>query len=85
MNPEITQKMADNYLKTGACPFCGSFDIEGSEFDFSTESQMMECIACGERWQELYRCYGISDVDFNREIEFTREGEKEYEVKIYKI
>jgi len=47
-----------------ACPFCGSGNIEGQQFDVQagTASQPINCTDCGAEWSDVYTLDTISDV-----------------------
>lgn len=52
----------------GACPFCGSGDIEGDSYDYEAAQvwQVVHCLACGEEWTDVYEL---------RRVEVWRSGE----------
>ena len=43
------------------CPFCGSDDISGGpvEVEAGCAWQNVDCLACDEQWQDLYRLASI--------------------------
>lgn len=43
----------------GQCPFCGSQEIDASDYDGGSELTMtVTCASCGEEWHEIYRFVG---------------------------
>lgn len=73
MTQQLTQEMADKYLKNPTeCPFCGSDEDlncpSGAGFDWDTESALMECGVCGGIWQDVYALTRIANEDFTKEF-----------------
>jgi hypothetical protein len=54
------------YIQRGgvACPFCGSSNIEGRQFDVQagTAWQPMTCMDCNREWNDVYRLDAISEI-----------------------
>ena len=50
---------------SGHCPYCGSVEIEGDdwEVDGDRTTQEVSCNACGRRWYDLYQLAGYHDRD----------------------
>jgi hypothetical protein len=48
-----------------ACPFCGSWDIEGGSMDFEAGeiAQRISCHECDERWTDVYKLAAVADPD----------------------
>jgi len=48
-----------------ACPFCGSWDIEGGSMDFEAGEiiQGISCHECNERWTDVYKLVAVADSD----------------------
>jgi transposase-like protein len=48
-----------------ACPFCGSWDIEGGSMDFEAGeiAQRISCHECNERWTDVYKLAAVADPD----------------------
>lgn len=46
------------------CPFCGSSDITGGQFDCDDHGawQPVSCDACGKRWQDVYHRDRVADL-----------------------
>lgn len=46
------------------CPFCGSSDITGDQFDCDDHGawQPVSCDACGKRWQDVYHRDRVADL-----------------------
>ncbi len=63
MNPQKAQE----YLKHHglACPFCGSWDIEGGSMDFGAGeiAQRICCHICTEMWTDVYKLAAVADPD----------------------
>ncbi len=61
MNPE----KAKEYLEQRglACPFCGSWDIEGGSMDFDSGeiAQRISCHECSEQWTDVYKLAAVAD------------------------
>ena len=60
-------KQAKKYLEQRglACPFCGSWDIEGGSMDFDAGeiAQRISCHKCDERWTDVYKLVAVADPD----------------------
>jgi hypothetical protein len=60
-------KQAKKYLEQGgiACPFCGSWDIDGGSMNFESGeiAQRISCHECNERWTDVYRLAAVADAD----------------------
>ena len=60
-------KQAKKYLQQRgiACPFCGSWDIEGGSMDFQAGeiAQRICCHICNERWTDVYKLVAVADPD----------------------
>ena len=60
-------KQAKKYLEQrgSACPFCGSWDIEGGSLDFEAGemTQRISCHKCNERWTDVYKLAAVADSD----------------------
>lgn len=60
-------KQAKKYLEQRglACPFCGSWDIEGGSMDFEAGeiAQRISCHACNEHWTDVYKLTAVADPD----------------------
>lgn len=62
---KLTQKQKDAYLKNPArCPHCHSTDIEGGavEVDAGGAWQDIDCNACGESWQNIYKLVDVEPI-----------------------
>jgi formate dehydrogenase maturation protein FdhE len=63
MKPE----KAKEYLEQRglACPFCGSWDIEGDSMDFEAGeiAQRISCHECNEQWTDVYKLAAVADSD----------------------
>ena len=68
MNPE----KAKEYLEQRglACPFCGSWDIEGVSMDFDAGeiAQRISCHKCSERWTDVYKLSAVANSDSGETI-----------------
>jgi hypothetical protein len=53
-----------------ACPFCGSWDIEGGSMDFDAGeiAQRISCHKCHERWTDIYKLAAIVNSDLGETI-----------------
>ena len=63
----ITQKMSDAYAngRGTKCPHCGSENISAGATDADGTAELyqrVECLACGEEWDEIYRLVGATNV-----------------------
>ena len=62
--PALTQEQADKYIadEGGSCPFCGSDQVEGQNFDYEygRNYRGVTCTACGRSWQNGYTLDSIS-------------------------
>jgi len=60
-------RQAKEYLEQHglACPFCGSWDIEGGSMDFEAGeiAQRISCHACNEQWTDVYKLVAVADSD----------------------
>jgi hypothetical protein len=61
-------KLGKKYLEQHgiACPFCGSWDIEGGSMDFEAPGeidQRISCHVCGEQWTDVYKLAAVADWD----------------------
>jgi transposase-like protein len=61
-------KQGEKYLqKRGlACPFCGSWDIEGGSMDFEAPGeidQRISCHVCNGQWTDVYKLAAVADWD----------------------
>ena len=60
-------KQAKKYLKQrgSACPFCGSWDIEGGSMDFEVGeiAQRISCHKCNGQWTDVYKLAAVADPD----------------------
>ena len=60
-------KQAKKYLEQGgiACPFCGSWDIDGGSMNFESGeiAQRISCHECDERWTDVYKLVAVADAD----------------------
>jgi transposase-like protein len=60
-------KQAKKYLEQRglACPFCGSWDIEGGSMDFERGeiAQRISCHKCNEQWTDVYKLVAVADPD----------------------
>jgi len=58
---------AMKYLEQGglACPFCGTWDIEGGSMDFDAGeiAQRISCHQCSEQWTDVYKLAAVADPD----------------------
>ena len=58
---------AMKYLEQGglACPFCGTWDIEGGSMDFDAGeiAQRISCHQCSEQWTDVYKLAAVADSD----------------------
>jgi hypothetical protein len=58
-------KQAKKYLEQHglACPFCGSWDIEGGSMDFEAGeiAQRISCHQCNEQWTDVYKLAAVAD------------------------
>ncbi len=63
----MQMKQAKKYLveRGLACPFCGSWDIEGGSMDFEAGEivQRISCHECNERWTDVYKLVAVADSD----------------------
>lgn len=57
----LTQEMIDRYRDNGSnrCLFCESENISAEGMDSSAASEGVECLDCGENWQDLYKLIGV--------------------------
>lgn len=62
---KLTPEKKAEYVKhrSGNCPFCGSNDIEGSDYNHSGDSisQRIRCLDCAEEWDDVYQLVDIDD------------------------
>ena len=60
-------KQAKKYLEQRglACPFCGSWDIEGGSMDCDAGeiAQRISCHKCNEQWTHVYKLVAVADPD----------------------
>jgi hypothetical protein len=62
----ITTEQRERYLhRPYVCPFCESDNISAEETNIEdgAASQAVHCVACGERWFDLYRLNDIEKKD----------------------
>ena len=64
----LTRQQKSRYLSRRGthCPFCDSDQIEGTgdrDYDGDWNSQVVECRACGKRWQDIYTLTGVEPED----------------------
>jgi hypothetical protein len=63
----MQEKQAKKYLEQRglACPFCGSWDIEGGSMNFEAGeiAQGISCHACNEQWTDVYKLAAVADPD----------------------
>jgi hypothetical protein len=58
-------KTSEEYVKDPAsCPFCGSTDIEGGNFDVDDglSIQKVYCLECDKEWLDCYQLTGYLEV-----------------------
>ena len=62
--PDDEQQLCYLQSQGVRCPACNSDDIEGGPVDIvgSAALQSVHCLACGARWQDLYRLEGFTDL-----------------------
>ena len=60
-------KQAKKYLEQrgSACPFCGSWDIEGGSMDFEAGAlaPRLSCHNCTARWTDVYTLAAVAGPD----------------------
>ncbi len=63
MKPEKAREYLEH--QGFACPFCGSWDIEGGSMDFEAGeiAQRISCHDCNERWTDVYKLVAVADSD----------------------
>ena len=65
-------KQAKKYLEQRAlaCPFCGSWDIEGGSMNFEAGeiAQRISCHKCNEDWTDVYKLAAVADADSGETI-----------------
>jgi len=63
----MKQEEAKEYLEQRglACPFCGTWDIEGGSMDFDAGeiAQRISCHQCSEQWTDVYKLAAVADSD----------------------
>ena len=57
----LTEDKVQKYLNADGsrCPFCGSDNIEGGEFEFDGVWREVFCLDCHEYWKDIYQLVGI--------------------------
>ena len=62
----LTEAQKAAYLQnSGACPYCGSEDIEGTgdrDYGKNEHYDRIVCISCGRWWNNVYTLSGIEEV-----------------------
>jgi uncharacterized Zn finger protein len=58
----LSYEDVEEYLETDGtvCPFCGSDNITADYFDEEGVYRIVNCLACGEYWKDIYQLVGIS-------------------------
>lgn len=61
----FTREQVKEYLKDCGlrCPYCGSDQIEGDEWNSGAGEawQEIRCLACDKKWDDLYNLVGIEE------------------------
>jgi len=64
---KLTEEQKRAYMQDAAnlCPFCKSWDIEGSpvEVDGRYVWQEAACNECEERWRDVYKLAFVEDIE----------------------
>lgn len=62
----LTLEQKEQYLKDGGtlCPFCRSNDLstDNMQIDGGTMTEDIECLNCGEQWQDSYTLTRITEI-----------------------
>jgi len=55
---KLTKAAIKGYIRSGGvyCPYCGSHDLDefGQDFDETGIQKYIRCLACDERWTDIY-------------------------------
>lgn len=65
--PQLTQEQIQMYLAAGGlrCPYCGSTQIQGNEWnaDSGSATQEVGCNDCDESWLDVYSLVGVESIE----------------------
>jgi transcription elongation factor Elf1 len=59
------KQKADYLRKPYHCPHCNSGHIEAETFEGETSCQPVVCLACGEKWLDIYTLTDVKPLEPN--------------------